>query len=145
MLDQLVVLQPALLKRARHLTDNKADAEDLVQDVMVLALRFQSRFDGRNLWGWLVTIMHNRAMTQRRREQLRTCVELKDFYIGGDVEKEAMARLELAAVLPAASTVALLFYGLTEKELGIMQHRSPHTIGSRASRERARAKRISAA
>jgi len=52
-------LEP-LYATAMRLTRNRADAEDLVQDTVVKALRFQSRFErGTNLRAWLYTILHN--------------------------------------------------------------------------------------
>jgi len=45
---------------ALRLTRNRADAEDLVQDTVVKALRFSDRFEpGTNLRAWLSTILHN--------------------------------------------------------------------------------------
>jgi RNA polymerase sigma-70 factor (ECF subfamily) len=52
-------LQP-LYATALRLTRNRADAEDLVQDTLVKALRFSDRFErGTNLRAWLSTILHN--------------------------------------------------------------------------------------
>ena len=52
-------LEP-LFATAMRLTRNRADAEDLVQDTVVRALRFQDRFEpGTNLRAWLYTILHN--------------------------------------------------------------------------------------
>jgi RNA polymerase sigma-70 factor (ECF subfamily) len=52
-------LEP-LYATAMRLTRNRADAEDLVQDTMVRALRFRDRFEpGTNLRAWLYTILHN--------------------------------------------------------------------------------------
>ena len=55
----LQFLEP-LFATAMRLTRNRADAEDLVQDTMVRALRFRDRFQpGTNLRAWLYTILHN--------------------------------------------------------------------------------------
>jgi len=49
-----------LYATAMRLTRNRADAEDLVQDTVVKALRFEDRFKlGTNLRAWLYTILHN--------------------------------------------------------------------------------------
>ena len=53
------LLEP-LYATAMRLTRNRADAEDLVQDTFVKALRFEDRFaPGTNLKAWLFTILHN--------------------------------------------------------------------------------------
>ena len=52
-------LEP-LYATALRLTRNRADAEDLVQDTLVKALRFAHQFErGTNLRAWLSTILHN--------------------------------------------------------------------------------------
>ena len=57
--DVLAFLEP-LYATALRLTRNRADAEDLVQDTVVKALRFSDRFTpGTNLKAWLYTILHN--------------------------------------------------------------------------------------
>ena len=55
----LQFLEP-LFAMAMRLTRNRADAEDLVQDTYVKALRFASQYKrGTNLRAWLYTILHN--------------------------------------------------------------------------------------
>src|SRR5688500_15786285 len=57
--EALGFLEP-LYATALRLTRNRADAEDLVQDTYVKALRFERRFErGTNLKAWLYTILHN--------------------------------------------------------------------------------------
>ena len=62
----LAWLQP-LYATALRLTRNRADAEDLVQDTVVKALRFSDRFTpGTNLKAWLYTILHNTWRNRKR-------------------------------------------------------------------------------
>lgn len=63
---------PVLYRVARSLTDQPADAEDLVQDTVVRAFRASARFDGANPRAWLLTILRN---TNRNRHRGRS-VEL---------------------------------------------------------------------
>ncbi len=80
-------LEP-LYGTALRLTRNRADAEDLVQDTIVKALRFSSQYaKGTNLRAWLYTILHN-TWRNRRRDAARDTV---------DVDSE---RVERAASLP---------------------------------------------
>jgi RNA polymerase sigma-70 factor (ECF subfamily) len=55
-----------LLRVARSLTRDPADAEDLVQDTLLRAYRAIERFDGRHPRAWLLTILRN-ANTNRGR------------------------------------------------------------------------------
>ena len=73
---------------ALRLTRDRSDAEDLVQDTMVKALRFSDRYaPGTNLKAWLYTILHN-TWRNRRRDAARETV---------DVDSE---RVEEAASMP---------------------------------------------
>src|ERR1700676_648927 len=49
----------AAFNYARWLTKNEADAEDVVQDASVRALRFFSSTRGENARAWLLTIVRN--------------------------------------------------------------------------------------
>src|SRR5918993_3419878 len=68
-------LEP-LYAAALRLTRNPADAEDLVQDTFVKALRFADRFTrGTNLKAWLYTILLN-TWRNRRRDAARDAVDI---------------------------------------------------------------------
>jgi RNA polymerase sigma-70 factor (ECF subfamily) len=71
----LEFLEP-LYATALRLTRNAADAEDLVQDTFVKALRFSGRFEpGTNLKAWLYTILLN-TWRNRRRDAARQAVDI---------------------------------------------------------------------
>lgn len=56
----LLSLQENLFKFAYSLTMNKVDAQDLLQETSLRALKYQEKFtDETNLKGWLFTIMKN--------------------------------------------------------------------------------------
>lgn len=60
-----------LEKMAHWYTGNPEDAEDLMQDTCVLALRFGDSFsEGSNFRGWLFRVMRNRYVSILRRRQL---------------------------------------------------------------------------
>ncbi len=82
----------ALYGTALRLTRNQADAEDLVQDTYLKAIRFSSRFTrGTNLRAWLFTILHNTFLNQRRRQH------------GDPVLTDSDAAERAAAVVPTAT------------------------------------------
>lgn len=65
--DDAVAQLDALRRVSRRLTRNSADADDLVQDAYVRALRGASGFrPGTNLKAWLMTILKNLASNRRR-------------------------------------------------------------------------------
>lgn len=100
-------LEP-LYATAMRLTRNRADAEDLVQDTIVRALRFQDRFEpGTNLRAWLYTILHN-TWRNRVRDTAREATDVDSERIeelaaraDGPAEVETPERLLLRATLDA--------------------------------------------
>lgn len=65
-------LRPVLMRGARRLARNEADAEDLLQDALMHAFMGFRRFEpGTNLNAWLFRIMHNRWISGYRMKQRR--------------------------------------------------------------------------
>jgi len=61
-----------LRRAARSITGNSSDADDLVQETMLRAVRFADKFKrGTNLTAWLRTILRNTAINQFRRKKRR--------------------------------------------------------------------------
>src|SRR5687767_14661945 len=68
---------PRLLQLAMHLCGNPADAEDVLQQTFVLAMRRAHAFDGsRRLEPWLVGLLTNAARSARRSAEQRRATEL---------------------------------------------------------------------
>ena len=62
---------PALRRMARWFAGDTHRAEDLLQDTLVLALRFRDNFEhGTNIRAWLMRVMRNRHISLMRRNQL---------------------------------------------------------------------------
>lgn len=139
--DHMPALLPRLQRRARHLVFREGltvTAEDLVQDVAVIALRIAARFDGDNLAGWLNAILNMRArdvgkrMRSRQRFEVEVLGTAEDDHGGAGerpdvpVEAHQPAELELRQVLeilagmkPACREIIGLavFDGLTYDEI----------------------------
>jgi RNA polymerase sigma-70 factor (ECF subfamily) len=104
----------ALYATALRLTRNRAEAEDLVQDALVRALRFADRYTaGTNLKAWLYTILHNAWRNQRRdasRDPVVADSERADDAAslpGAPVEVETPERVLMRATLDAELQAAL--------------------------------------
>jgi len=79
---------------ALRLTRNQADAEDLVQDTIVKALRFEARFErGTNLRAWLYTILHN-TWRNRLRDAAREAVDVDSTRIEELAQQDGPAEIE---------------------------------------------------
>src|SRR5262245_56266680 len=100
--DEVLVHLDALYGTALRLTRNRADAEDLVQDTVVKARRFEDRFErGTNLKAWLFTILHN-TWRNRLRDAARETVDVDSTRIdelaaqqGGPTELDTPERVLL--------------------------------------------------
>jgi RNA polymerase sigma-70 factor (ECF subfamily) len=82
--DQVVPEIPVLYRVARRLTRNDAEAEDLVSQTLLLAVRAWDSFDGRHLRSWLVRILRNEFTALRRRVLRKGEVALDDIVEPGD-------------------------------------------------------------
>jgi RNA polymerase sigma-70 factor (ECF subfamily) len=112
--EQIDDLQPNLLRFARSLTSSFADADDLAQETLARALRFEDRFEpGTDARAWLFTICRRLQQRRWRTDRTRPAqVALAD--LGDDpgredellvsplsVEPVVMRRFEKVAVLQA--------------------------------------------
>lgn len=140
-------LAPALRAFAHRLHRQEADAEDLVQDTVLKALRARARFQpGTNLKGWLFTIMRNTFNTRWRRASRETVPGAEAMEAdaarpatqGADLwTREAIARL-LHDISPAHREVLILVpvLGLGYDEAATVCGCSVGTIKSRLNRAR---------
>ena len=109
----LAFLDP-LYATALRLTRNAADAEDLVQDTIVKALRAADRFrPGTNLKAWLYTILHN-TWRNRVRDAARHTVDVDSTVVDeaagqpdGPAAQDTPERILLRATLDADLQAAL--------------------------------------
>lgn len=70
---ELLAMLPQLRAIAMRLTRDRAQADDLLQDSLVLALVGKRSFElGTNLAGWMYRLMRNRFISQVRQRGLRT-------------------------------------------------------------------------
>jgi RNA polymerase sigma-70 factor (ECF subfamily) len=97
-------LEP-LFATAMRLTRNRADAEDLVQDTVVRALRFRDRFEtGTNLRAWLYTILHN-TWRNRIRDTAREATDVDSERIEELASREGPADVETPERMLLRSTM----------------------------------------
>lgn len=70
--EMVVNRTPFLQQAALQLTKNSDQAQDLVQDTLLLALRHQQKFsEGSRLEAWLYTILRNSFINNYRKQQYR--------------------------------------------------------------------------
>lgn len=97
----LTYLEP-LYATALRLTRQPADAEDLVQDTYVKALRFADSFTpGTNLRAWLYTILHN-TWRNRLRDTARAGIN-----VDSDVVENEGARIDGSTVFETPERILL--------------------------------------
>jgi len=106
--------RPELLAHALRLTRHRADAEDLVQDTMIRAMKAWARFErGSNCRAWLFRIMTNGFISnyRRRRRHNRFAHESGDDSVHA-LYPEARHR--------AADPAASIDEGLSDETLGAL-------------------------
>jgi RNA polymerase sigma-70 factor (ECF subfamily) len=140
---------------ARYLSGSAADAEDLVQETYVRALRAASTFaEGTNLRSWLFRILRNAFIDAQRRtrwtaegdacESAAADAPFAREPLFGDVEMEALRgavasdiERALAALTADARSVVLLdLEGFRQGEVAEILGCAPGTVKSRLARAR---------
>lgn len=89
---QISDFRPALFQSALKYTNNHDDANDLVQDTFIKAIKYESKYkEGTNLYGWLFTIMKNTFINNYWSVTRRTSIIQKNvdpsFYPVGSTSK----------------------------------------------------------
>ena len=80
---------------ARWLVRDPTDAEDVVQEAYLRALKYRDGFDGRNLRAWLLSIVRNTCYTRLSKDQGWT--EFDELEHGGsyvDAEADSITRID---------------------------------------------------
>ena len=140
---------------ARYLTRNEHDAEDVVQDACLRALKYFDRFrgeEGTSARAWLLTIVRNTAYTSRRKRPDGVVLEFDEAQHSGAVAdehpeaallrsaaKESLSRA-LDGLAPEFREVIVLreLEGLSYKEISDVAGVPVGTVMSRLSRARSR-------
>ena len=105
-----------MLRVARSLTRNRADAEDLVQDSLIRAYKAIERFDGRHPRAWLLTILRNTHINRnrRRRPELLRDPDLQLERLAQSPESDEATRPDRFVDLQFDADVEAALAGLSE-------------------------------
>ncbi len=148
-----------LYRVARRLTGRADDAEDLVQETYVRAIRGADGFrPGTDLRAWLLRVLRNAFLDGRRRDGRRIPIDAGadpdaaadpaaggDGWLRGDAELDRLRRVvgeeieeALRALTADARMVVLLdVEGLSTAEIALAMDCAPGTVKSRLHRARA--------
>ena len=89
---------------AYNFTKNVEDAEDLLQDTLVKAIRYKDNFqDGTNFKGWLFTIMRNIFINNYKRKKLQKTRKKNAVEMSG-YEYDIIMKRTLIRPLPSCLT-----------------------------------------
>jgi RNA polymerase sigma-70 factor (ECF subfamily) len=116
--EDALALADQVYRVARHLSNSREEAEDLVQDTYARAFRSWRTFQpGTNLRAWLLRILTNLNIDRGRRTQRApqtTPLEANDYYLydklaeadgGGSDEERVVERLSQDDIVSALSAV----------------------------------------
>jgi RNA polymerase sigma-70 factor, ECF subfamily len=119
-----------LFRAARGYTKDRADAEDLVQEVLMRAFRSFGQFsEGTNIRAWLLRIMTNTWISRYRMRQRRPA----ELLIEQPTALESIPRTRLSAVASASAELVFIeslgddevrdaFCGLPESQRMVMYY-----------------------
>jgi len=97
----------SLLARARRILRSEADAEDVVQEVMLAVLRGPDLLSGvERVLGWLMTLVHRRAVDLVRRNARHRRLE-GDDEVAGFLHRDDVADPEASEAAAQAIAAAL--------------------------------------
>jgi RNA polymerase sigma-70 factor (ECF subfamily) len=142
---------PAVFGLALRMLQNRADAEDMIQEIFLQAYDRLPSFEGRSAFGtWLYRLSVNRCLDHLRsrgaKEQSRT--EPLTYELSGRVSTVGLRGLELERAigeLPPSSRAAFLLHhvaGFDHKEVGEMLGIAVGTSKSLVHRARTRLKEV---
>jgi RNA polymerase sigma-70 factor (ECF subfamily) len=146
--DGIVEARPRLRVFALSLTKNRDQADDLVQDTILRALRKRSSFEpGTNLNAWLFTILRNSFCTERRKRSREVADSDGEYAARLARDPEQMGKLNLRDVqaalekIPPEQRDALLLVGvqgLPYEKAAMICGTPIGTVKSRVNRARLR-------
>lgn len=98
-------LGPKLSRRAEIMSKgNHTFAEEALQDTFIAAWKNQAQFDGKNVGGWLHTILHNKIVDARRPKRRNSFLHHSIQHLDGDV-KEGFESLAVSDPEPEAKNL----------------------------------------
>lgn len=121
---------PAVLAFLRHRLGQREDAEDLLQETFVRAIRSGS-FEGGNLRGYLLRTAHNLWVNRRRRPRLVVPMASPAATLGGDDETPC-ADVPAEAASPEQEATWSVFRAELERVLAELSepHRRAFELGA---------------
>jgi RNA polymerase sigma-70 factor, ECF subfamily len=143
--EQLEAAIPALRRYARALTRDAEAADDIVQDTLVRALRFEHLFHGGNTRAWLYTILtnlnRNRLRSLSRQPILAPITDTDAATSEPDGGGRDITRaLDELAEDQRSALLLVVLEGLTYREVAEVQGVPIGTVMSRLARARAQIK-----
>ena len=148
--EALVSHLDAAYNLARWLMGNSADAEDVVQDAYVHALKGAEQFRGGDPRAWLLSIVRNGCYSSHRRQRVRQATDFDESVHGEDIvtpspeqatidrETSRRVRHAIETLAPEFQEVIVLreFEGLSYKQIAEVVAAPVGTVMSRLSRAR---------
>ncbi len=133
---------PSLTRYAMSHTTSRENAEDLLQDTLLLMLEKTYAFDKGNFNGWAFTMLHNIYRNKlRRKDIIRYCDYLPQCIEEIYDQEAADEKHDIATAIdniasPHRETIELFLAGYKYEEIANLMDISTGTVKSRISRTR---------
>jgi len=127
-----------LLRYATSILYNHQDAEDIVQDVFMIAYQKRATFDGGNLSAWLYKITYNKSINKLRRRRLLFFADIPENTVvtceQTGLRDEILYALSLLGPGERALLYGRIIEGYSYEELSVQMGSSPAALRKRYER-----------
>lgn len=120
---------------ALHYVRNRADAEDVVQEVLLAYLK-HSHPEKEKLKGWLLKVTKNKCLNLIKKQKRIVYTDTKEFECGAEIPIDHGLFEGLQALSPLDREIVYLFYqeGYSSKEIGKLVRKSDAAVRKRLER-----------
>ena len=143
--DRLLIMHHATLAHLAHAhTSHNEDAQDLLQDTLLLLLEQSGKYNDINFCGWSYTLLHNLYRNRTRQCNIIDLVDnLTQYHYYSDCN--SMGREDIEGVInqlstPNATAIKMYINGYQYDEIATQLHISIGTVKSRIARARTQLK-----
>ena len=143
--DRLLIMHHATLAHIAHAhTSHNEDAQDLLQDTLLLLLEQSGKYNDINFCGWSYTLLHNLYRNRTRRcniiEHVDNLAQYHHYNNNDSIDSDDIESIINQLSAPNATAIKMYLNGYQYDEIASQLNISIGTVKSRISRARTQLK-----